>query len=130
MAMEDKFLMMSDAQAVTQTADSTNVLDLGDDGDSMAKQLWWILRANTPFDTSVNTLAASLQTASASSFVQLGGCALAATATSGILTAGAILAKIPLPRGLKRYLKTVFTCSTTLVAGKVDSFLTTEPDNY
>ena len=128
--MEDKFLFMSDAQAVTATADSTNVLDLTKDGNALGKQLWWILRVNTAFATSANTLAASLQTATTSSFAALPGCALAATATSSLLTAGAVLVKQPLPYGLKTKLKTVYTCSATLSDGKVDSFITTEPENY
>lgn len=128
--MEDKFLFMSDAQAVTATADSTNVLDLTKDGNAMGKQLWWVLRVNTAFATSANTLAASLQTATASSFAALPGCALAATATSSLLTAGQVLVKQPLPFGLKKKLKTVYTASATLANGKVDSFITAEPENY
>lgn len=127
---QDKFLMMSDAQAVTATADSTNVLDLTKDGNALGKQLWWILRVNTAFGTSSDTLAASLQTATTSSFAALPGCALAATATSSLLTAGAVLVKQPLPYGLKTKLKTVYTASATLSSGKVDSFITTEPENY
>ena len=128
--MEDKFLFMSDAQAITATADSTNTLNLTKDGNALGKQLWWVLRVNTAFTTSANTLAASLQTATTSSFSELPGCALAATATSSLLTAGAVLVKVPLPFGLKAKLKTVYTCSDTLAAGKVDSFITTEPENY
>ena len=127
---QDKFLMMSDAQAVTATADSTNVLDLTKDGNALGKQLWWILRVNTAFGTSSDTLAARLQTATTSSFAALPGCALAATATSSLLTAGAVLVKQPLPYGLKAKLKTVYTASATLSSGKVDSFITTEPENY
>ena len=128
--MEDKFLFMSDAQAITETADSTNVLDLTKDGNAMGKQLWWVLRVNTAFTTSANTLAVSLQTATASSYAAIPGCALAATATSALLTAGAVLVKQPLPFGLKKKLKTVYTVSATLAAGKVDSFITAEPENY
>ncbi len=128
--MEDKFLMMSDAQAITATADSTNVLDFGDDGDARIKQAWWVVRLNTGFATSSNTLAISLQTAAASSFAELPGMSLAATATSSLLSAGTVLIKRPIPLGMKRYLKTVYTASAALETGKVDSFITFEPDNY
>lgn len=128
--MEDKFLFMSDAQAITETADSTNVLDLGDDGDARVKQAWWVVRLNTGFSSTSNTLAIALHTATSDSFAALQGMSLAATATSALTSAGSVVIKRPLPLGVKRYLKTVYTCSTTLATGKVDSFITFEPDNY
>ena len=130
MNMYDKFLAMSEGQAITATADSTEVLDLTKDGNSLTTQLWWILRVNTPFTTSAETLSASLQTATDSSFAELPGCAMAAKAASAMLTKGEILVKQPIPFGLKRKLKTVYTCSDALAAGKVDSFLTVEPWMY
>lgn len=128
--VEDKFLFMSDAQAVTTTADSTNVLDFEADGDARVKQAWWVVRLNKGFGTSANTLAIALHTASASSFAALEGMSMAATATSSLTTDGDVLIKRPIPLGVKRYLKTVYTCSDTLTTGKVDSFITFEPDNY
>jgi len=131
--MEDKFLFMADAQALTTqaTVDSTNVLDLTKDGDMMGKQPWWVVRVNTLFTSEGSaTLAASLHTASVSSFEQIGQMALAATALSA-LTAGAVLVKMPIPFGVKRYVKTVFTVgAAAMTAGKIDSFITFEPENY
>ena len=119
--LPDKFLMMSDALAVTVTADSA-VLDLGHSGDEYQSGLFWVLRVNTAFDGAA-TFAASLQTADGTSFAALPGCALAATATAN-LTEGAVLVHQPLPLGLKAKLKTVYTVSGEFSGGKVDSFIT------
>lgn len=128
--VEDKFLFMSDAQAVTATADSENVLDFKKDGDALLKQAWWVVRLNKGFATSSNTLAIALQTATTTSFATLPGMSLAATATSSLTADGTVVIKRPIPHGVKRYLKTVYTASATLATGKVDSFITFEPDKY
>lgn len=132
--MEDKFLFMSDAQALTtaEATDSTNTLDLTEDGDARVRQAWWIVRVNTKFTSGGSaTLACELQTsADDSSYAALPGMSLAATAVAS-LTAGAVLVKQPLPLGVKRYLKTVHTVGTAdMTAGKIDSFITFEPDSY
>lgn len=128
MAIQDELLKMSDAQAVTVTADSTTVLDLTKDGDAK-KPLRWKVRVTTTFTTSdAAVLAVALQTASASSYAQLGTCARTAIAV-GTLTAGTILIDMPLPYGLKKNLKTVYTVTVgSFTAGKIESILVADSD--
>ena len=120
----DKFLQMSDGQAVTVTADSA-VLDLQKPGDFM-RPLYWILRVTETFETSDSAvLSATLQTADDSgSYAAIPGMALGAT-TVADLTEGAILLRQPIPAcDVKRYLKTVYTVNVgSFSAGKIDSYI-------
>ena len=120
----DKFLQMSDEQAVTTTTDSA-VLDLQKPGDFM-RPLYWILRVTETFETSDSAvLSATLQTADDSgSYAAIPGMALGAT-TVADLTEGAILLRQPIPAcDVKRYLKTVYTVNVgSFSAGKIDSYI-------
>ena len=120
----DKFLQMSDGQAVTVTADSA-VLDLQKPGDFM-RPLYWILRVTETFETSDSAvLSATLQTADDSgSYAAIPGMALGAT-TVADLTEGALLLRQPIPAcDVKRYLKTAYTVSVgSFTAGKIDSYI-------
>ena len=124
MMNQDKFLMMSDEQAITTTADSV-VLDLQKPGDFM-KPLYWILRVAETFETSDSAvLSATLQTADDSgSYAAVPGMALGAT-TVADLTAGTVLLRQPIPAcDVKRYLKTVYSVSVgSFSAGKIDSYI-------
>ena len=124
MVNHDKFLQMSDGQAVTVTADSA-VLDLQKPGDFM-RPLYWILRVTETFETSDSAvLSATLQTADDSgSYAAIPGMALGAT-TVADLTEGAILLRQPIPAcDVKRYLKTVYTVNVgSFSAGKIDSYI-------
>ena len=121
---QDKFLQMSDAQAIAESADSS-VLDLQKPGDSQ-RPLYWILRVTETFETSTSaTLTASLQTAAASSFAEIPGMAVGPVAAAG-LTEGTILLRQPIPAcDVERYLKTTYTVDTgtTFTAGKIDSYI-------
>ena len=124
MMNQDKFLMMSDEQAITTTADSA-ILDLQKPGDFM-RPLYWILRVTETFETSDSAvLSATLQTADDSgSYAAIPGMALGAT-TVVDLTEGAILLRQPIPAcDVKRYLKTAYTVSVgSFTAGKIDSYI-------
>lgn len=133
--IEDKSLMMSDAQEIRNNGDtdSAEVLDITLAGD-FQKVLYWIVRVNETFETSTaGTLAASLQTADDSNFEELPGMNLPATVADS-LTAGTVLLMLPLPYDLKRFLKTVFTVapaeSGAFTTGKIDSFIGMQPDFY
>jgi hypothetical protein len=122
--LTDKELYMSDAQAVTSTADSTVTINNIKDGDALVERMAWVLKVTTAFTTSDSaTLAAKLQHATVSSFGDVPGMTVSATAAAS-LTAGAVLARMLLPIGMKANIKTVYTVGTgTFTAGKIESFL-------
>ena len=131
MSILDKELFMSDAQAITTTADS-DVKDLGKAGDPVAHPMYWVVRVKDAFGqasgTPSLTVALQVSDASDSGFAVIPGCGSVAATQSAGLTAGTTLIKIPLPPGLKRYIKTVFTCSAAFNAGSIDSYLAREPE--
>jgi len=120
----------SAAQAIaTQTAnDSTNILDLGANGDSLVKRGVVHVQVNTAFATSASgTLTVTIQTCATvgGSYTTLW--TSAAAIAVGTLVAGyKITGKdgIPLPSGVLRYLKVVYTVNTgAMSAGKCDAWL-------
>lgn len=133
--IQDKELMFSDAQAKatgvfdsTAAFDSTNVVDLGAAGDARGQELYLVIGVDTAVQSAGSaTVDFSLQTSadnsSYSTLFSTGDIAKAA------LVAGANVAKVKLPLGVKRYLKVVYTVGTAaLTAGKFDAFLTPQVD--
>lgn len=133
--IEDKQLMMSEGQTgITATGDSTSYIDAGVKGDALdGSQLWWFCRVSTAL-TSANstaTVAVSLVTADDTGF-SVNSTTLISTAgvvitTSG--TAGYVFVKAPVPVGLRRYTKTVYTIGVqSLTGGAFDSTLVANVD--
>jgi len=138
MAITDLKLVLSDAQAETTAAahDSDNVVDMGagynewgtatiaDYGET--NKMWLNVKVNTLFATSASgTLAVALQdSADNSSFAAVSpalGCPATAAAS---LTAGLSLLRVPLPNGLRRYVKLVYTIAVgAMTAGAVDAWI-------
>ena len=128
----DKDLVLSDAQAITTDAASTNYIDMGTAGEA-AYPCTLVVRCNTTFDSATDTatLLVKLQSDSDSGFAT----ALVTHYTSdslavggAALTAGGML-KIPLPPGLKRYVRVYFDNGTeAFSAGKMDAFIVKDVD--
>lgn len=132
----DSLLEFSDAQAVTSTAISTNVIDLGPVTDNTLRDIgtgesmYLIVSTNTAAtDTSSDaTLTVTLESDSA---VGLDSSATVHYSTGAIAfanfaTAGTVLVAVRLPAGnYEQYLGVRYTvASGPLTAGKFDAFLT------
>lgn len=128
--IQDKKLMFSDSQAITATADSTNILDLGAHGDDIQRELTLFVQfRGTVESNGDSTLVITLNTDDA---LNAGGTDLAADNTlwtsasiaKTALTDGAMLVKMPLPPGIQRYLRLTYTVGTAnLTAGAIDAGL-------
>ena len=139
MSILDKHNEFSDGQAVTSTAISTNVIDLGDDSVTQnigGSGLYLVVQTRTAAtDTSSDaTLAVTLESDSTenlatSATVHFGTGALAFAAFS---PAGTVLACTELPFGnYERYLGVRYTvASGPLTAGNFDAFLTRDPQQW
>ncbi len=119
----DAKLVLADAQAETTAAahDSTNVIDFGAAGDP-GYPLTLVVRVDTaPTSSGSATVTFGLSTsADNSTYASLYTSAAIGYAT---LTKGYEL-RIPVPTGMKQYLKGVITIGTAaLTAGKFDMFL-------
>lgn len=126
----DKLLMFSEAQEVTVTADSTNILDLLDQGDDLSRTLNLFCRVGTAVTADgAATVTVSVQTCDTAdgSYTTLYTTAAIGKAS---LTAGAdAIAPMALPTGLKRYVKLVYTVATgPLTAGTFTAGITPSLD--
>lgn len=128
MAILDNELTFSNAQAVTATAVSTNVVDLGVDRDiGVGEPVYFAVQVGTGF-AGLTSLNVALQTsADNSTWTDL--------ATSGAipvasLTAGAQPVRMVVPSSTKRYLRVNYTVAGTGTAGTVTASLLLGPDGY
>lgn len=127
MAILDYQLQFSDAQAITVTAASTNVIDCGvaDANLGGGQPVWCIVEVNTAFEGDY-TLTVSLQDCSTESGTYYDLSATQAYALAA-LAKGSRLIAIPLPAEHERYLRIYYTASNTFTAGAVDAYLTIGP---
>lgn len=124
----DAKLKFSDSQAVTVTADSTNVLDLQAAGDALGEENLYLAIQTKAADvaavgaaTVTFDLVTSVDEAFSSPITLYSSGAIGKAA----LTKNKSIIKLPLPIGVKRYLKVVYTVATgPLTAGAFDAFLT------
>ncbi len=127
----DKEHEFSDAQAVTtaEATDSTNTIDLGAAGDADS-ELFLVVQVDTTVSSTGNaTVTFALQTSAAADFDPATTLWQSAAIAKATLVAGYEVAKLRLPRGLKRYLKLVITPAVeALNAGKFTAFLTPNID--
>jgi len=125
--MTDAHLIFSDAQAETTAAahDSTNIIDLGSIGEvAKGRNLKLVIAVNTTVTSSGSaTVAFSLESCAtvSGSYTQHYTTPAIGKAT---LVAGYLVLAMPLPEGLHRFVKVVYTIGTAaLTAGKFDAFL-------
>lgn len=142
----DKFLEFSDAQAVTSTAISTNVVDtypLGngvgtntvrDIGTGEGMTLVVITNTNCTDTSSDATLTVTLESDSTENLATSATVhfSTGAIAFAGFATAGTVLANVKLPAGsYERYLGVRYTvASGPLTAGAFDAFLVKDSQAY
>ena len=114
--------MLSEAQALSATAPSTNVIDLSAAGNVAPGSLYFVAEVAAAF-TGEGSLKIALQTSDTSAFtnpVELAG----ATFSASLLgAAGQVLCAVPMPIGLKRYVRAYYTVSS-VSGGKITCFLT------
>lgn len=138
----DAFNEFSDAQAVTSTAISTNVIDLGPVTDNTLRNIgvgnpvWLIVKTNTTAtDTSSDaTLTITLESDSTADLATSATVhySTGAIAFANFATAGTVLVAVMLPSSLyEQYLGIRYTvASGPLTAGAFDAFLVKDADLY
>jgi len=124
MIMDSK-LILSDGQAITETAASENEIDFGaaslniGQGNPIYLEVW----LDTAFDTSSDTLAIAIKDSPDGTTYTERMVVLPALATSSLLTAKQLV-KVSLPEGLARYVELYYTVSSSLTSGVINAFLT------
>lgn len=125
----DKELMMSNAQAVTATAASTGVIDLGArlglENGGLSDDLWLQIRVDTAAAASGSaTVAFAFETDDDEAFGTATTLWSRAATGKALLVAGYSVARFKLPIGMKRYARVYYTVATgPLTAGKFDAFI-------
>ena len=127
----DRFNEYSDAQAVTASAASTNVVDLKAAGNIEGKPYYLHVKVNTAATASGDaTVTFALQTDSDEAFGSATTLWTSAAIGKAALTAGTEVVRLPINgMPLKRYTRVYYTVATgPLTAGKFDAFLSADGD--
>lgn len=125
----DKELMLSEAQAVTAAAASTNIIDQGSAANAIGKELYLIVKV----DTSANAAGAAtvnfqLQCDDNSSFSSPKILLETGDVGKATLVAGYLVFKGKLPVGAERFLRVYYSVGTgPLTAGAFTAFLVEDP---
>lgn len=120
----DKRMQVSSSQALTATAASTDVIDLGSDRDiGPGRSMWLVVVAKTGLGGTSPTLAVSVETDDNSGFSS------AATLLTGPTLAAAAFATgqihvLPMPMTNERYIRAKFTLGGTSPTATVDAWFT------
>lgn len=122
--MIDNSLVFSAEQAVTTTAASTNVVKTN--GGDVPNRLFLVVRVDTAF-AGCTSVTPSVETDDAEAFSSAETVATFPTYPVASLTAG-MVGIIPLPLGLKDYLRMKYTVVGTATAGKISAFVTDNPE--
>lgn len=122
--MLDNTLVLSNEQAVTTTAPSTNIIKTG--GGDVPNRLFLVVRVDTAF-VGCTSVTPSVETDNASAFSSAETVAQLPTYPVASLTAG-MMAIVPLPLGLKDYVRMKYTVVGTATAGKISAFITDNPN--
>lgn len=122
----DQNAMMSDKQAVTASAASANVIDLGAAGNAVPGALFAVCRVDEAF-AGVTQLKVSLQTDENEAFSDAEEL-LSATFAQADLNQVQNLFAMVMPNGAKRYLRAYYTVTGSGSAGKLSCFLTDAVD--
>ena len=122
----DQNAMMSDKQAVTASAASANVIDLGAAGNAVPGALFAVCRVDEAF-AGVTQLKVSLQTDENEAFSDAEEL-LSATFAQADLNQAQNLFAMVMPNGAKRYLRAYYTVTGFGSAGKLSCFLTDAVD--
>lgn len=118
----DQNAMLSEAQSVSATAASTNIIDLKAAGDAVPGSLFFVAEVDTAF-TGEGSLKIALQTSDTSAFSSVTELVGTTYGASLLGTSGQTLCAVPVPAGLKRYVRAYYTVSS-VSGGKLTCFLT------
>lgn len=123
--IQDKLLQFSEGQAVTDSAASTNAIEVG--GDEVAQTLNLCVQVTQNFAT-LTSLAMSVETCDTNSSTANDWTTLAsfpAVARANLVVGARPWGFQKLPYGLKKWVRVKYTVSgSDATAGKVDAFLT------
>ena len=125
----DAQLKFSDAQAVTVSAASTNIVDQGAAGNAIGggAEPYIIAQIDEAFtQASALNVTFDLQTATDAAFTTPITLASSGAIAKSDLAIGARPLQVRIPPGAKRYLRMYYTASATASAGKVTAFITPE----
>lgn len=131
MGRRDNQLVLSDAQAITTSAYSSNVIDKGAAG-ALGKNAFLVARVNTAFTAGgAATLTLALRTSAALSGADLDSNAVDLVATRAWpvaqLTVGKELMRVPLPADMKGFIQGYASVATgPMTAGKLDWFVSAD----
>lgn len=128
----DKLLEFSDSQAITATAASTNVIDLGADRDLGVSDIDVFIQVMETFAASgAATLTITLETDDNSSFSSATALWTSPAISKTALVAGYNPGKFKLPQVTERFLRCNYTVATgPMTAGKVSAALLTGRQNW
>jgi hypothetical protein len=136
----DSLLELSDAQAVTATAISSNVVDLGPVTDNVTRDIgtgadfYLVLSVDTAFATSTSAvLTAALvsdSTVNLATSPTTHATPIAALATASLAAGAQFVVKLP-PGSYEQYVGIQYTVGVgSFTAGKINAFLTTDAQAY
>jgi len=125
----DAQLLFSNAQAVTVSAASTNIVDQGVAGNALGggAEPYVIAQIDEAFtQAGALNVTFDLQTATDAAFTSPVTLASSGAIAKASLTIGARPLRVRIPPGALRYLRMYYTASDTASAGKVTAFITPE----
>ena len=135
MAILDAFLQLSNAQAVTTSAASTNILDtLSELGDALEKGAWLRVAVQTAFvipDAPTNDITNVILMSADDTAFNTGAVTHVQTAAidEAVAVAGKELLVIKLPKNMKRYIRLYYTMGSTATAGAIDAHILSDVDS-
>lgn len=118
----DYLTILSDAQAITTSAVSTNTIDAGAAGEALAPYgalCQFLIDTTITSSQSIN-VTFDLQTATDSAFTSPVTLASSGAISRATLVAGNVPYQTIIPTGVLRYLRAYYTSNGTIQAGKVD----------
>lgn len=121
----DKQLTLSDGQAITTTADSTNIINAGQAGVNNGEPIELLLQVEDSFTAAgAATLTVSLVTGTDEAFTSPETLVTTAAIPKATLVRGYQLPISFLPSQIKQYFKLVYTVATgPMTAGKINAGL-------
>lgn len=135
MAFLDAFTQLSNAQAVTTSAASTNILDtVSELGDALEKGAWLRVAVQTAFvipDAPINDITNVILMSADSTDFNTGAVTHVQTAAfdESVAVAGKELLVVKLPKNMKRYVRLYYTMGSPATAGKIDAHIVSDVDS-
>lgn len=122
--MRDETLFYSKEQALTATANSTDTLCLG--GGDIVHGLYFVLQVGKAF-AGLTKVAVSLETSDDEAFTSPETVMALPEYPVASLTENAVLCKVCLPLGMKKYSRVKYTVTGKGTAGTINAFLMDNP---